>query len=170
MSAKKPKLPSLNLRGSSSRHDWDSVGTIKFFTDRDGDISGLDEAMRTISIGNRQSGEANLHPASSNTNDNDSTSYTGYNDEFNEQNKLDVEIAVEATSISELSSPADRIDSAELTEATHDYGDKLNLSQQTNESLGVFPFNNDSDTNSGVLLTSVDGYGITDRHNSLHLD
>lgn len=64
-SAKKPKLPGLNIRGSSSRHDWDSVGTIKFFTDKDGDISGLDEAMRTISMGTRQSGEANVHSPSS---------------------------------------------------------------------------------------------------------
>ncbi|CAH8618765.1 unnamed protein product [Schistosoma intercalatum] len=170
MSAKKPKLPGLNIRGSSSRHDWDSVGTIKFFTDKDGDISGLDEAMRTISMGTRQSGEANVHSPSSHTSDKDSTSYTGYIDEFIGQNKLDVEIAVEATSISESVSPTDLTDSTESAKETHGYMNESSFSQQTNESLGVFSFNNDLNTNSNVLPNSIDVFRTNDRHNSLDLD
>ncbi|CAH8610302.1 unnamed protein product [Schistosoma mattheei] len=170
MSAKKPKLPGLNIRGSSSRHDWDSVGTIKFFTDKDGDISGLDEAMRTISMGTRQSGEANVHSPSSHTSDKDSTSYTGYIDEFSGQNKLDVEIAVEATSISESISPTDLTDSTESAKETHGYMNESSFSQQTNESLGVFSFNNDLNTNSNVLPNSIDVFRTNDRHNSLDLD
>ncbi|CAH8657159.1 unnamed protein product [Schistosoma rodhaini] len=169
MSAKKPKLPGLNLRSGSSRHDWDSVGTIKFFTDKDDDISGLDEAMRTISMGTRQSGEANVHSPSSHTSDKDSTSYTGYIDGFSGQNKLDVEIAVEAIA-AESFSPMDLIDSTESVKETHDCKNESSFSQQTNESLGVFSFNNDLNTNSNLLSNSIDVFRTADRHNSLDLD
>ncbi|VDP04936.1 unnamed protein product, partial [Schistosoma margrebowiei] len=102
------------------------------------------------------------------TSDKDST-YTGYTDEFSGQNKLDVEIAVEATSISESISPTDLIDSTESAKETHGYMNESSFSQQTDESLGVFSFNNDLNTNSNVP-NSIDVFRTNDRHNSLDLD
>nr|CAH8869916.1 unnamed protein product [Trichobilharzia regenti] len=125
--SKKPlKLPGLSPRSSSTKHDWDSVGTIKFFTDKDDDISGLDEAMRNISMGSRQPNE---------TNGKDPTAYTTYSDELKQQSKSGVEIAIEATSISESVSLVDPIDSNETDKTVHCDED---------ESVGVFSFSSDS--------------------------
>ncbi|KAK4475795.1 hypothetical protein MN116_001051 [Schistosoma mekongi] len=164
MSARKPPKPlPLNPRGSSTRHNWDSVGTIKFFTDKDDDISGLDEAMRTISLGAKQSGEANVQSPPPHASIKDSTLYNTYIEELNSQSKPDVEIAVEATSISESISPTDTLDSAVSDKVAHNYGGEPSFSQQTNKS-DVSLFNNDLNVNPIVLSTSTDDFMTVDKH------
>ncbi|CAH8641189.1 unnamed protein product [Heterobilharzia americana] len=135
------KLSGLSPRSSSTKHDWDSVGTIKFFTDKDDDISGLDEAMRNISMGAKQSTEANVQ-SSSLTDGKESTSCATFIDELSQQGKSIVEIAVEATTISESASLLDSVDSNESEKPVH---------RDDDESLGVFSFSNDLNMTSNMF-------------------